>query len=244
MYISVVYKLNHFGRIHGLVVLRLRQQAAAQNDLPQGQALLVGGLGAGSGRLVADVWGQAGHQHQGLLQQVLHAAAVGLKARHAVVVKGAHHISQQVDGLEEVVGADGHEHIQLKVALAGGHAHGHVVAHDLHGHHGHRFALGWVDLAGHDGAAGLVLGNGDLPQAAAGTAGQPADVVGDLHQVGGQSLQSSVGEDEAVLAGEGVELVGGGAEGLSGVLGDEAGGLLAEGGGGVEPGSHGGAAQG
>ena len=49
--------------------------------------------------------------------------------------------------------------LSSKVALGGGHAHGHVVAHDLHGHHGHRLALGGVDLAGHDGGAGLVFGD-------------------------------------------------------------------------------------
>ena len=66
-------------------------------------------------------------------------------------------VRQQPGGLQEVVGAYGHEHVQLEVALGGRHADGHVVAHDLHGHHGHGLALGGVDLAGHDGGAGLVF---------------------------------------------------------------------------------------
>ena len=43
--------------------------------------------------------------------------------------------------------------------------------------HGEGLALGGVDLAGHDAAAGLVLGQLELPQAAPRPAAQEADVV-------------------------------------------------------------------
>ena len=81
-------------------------------------------------------------------------------------------------------------------------------------------ALGGVDLAGHDGGAGLVFRDADFAQAVARAGGQPAHVVGDLHQVRRQRLERAVGKDELVLAGEGVELVGGGDKVLAGELGD------------------------
>ncbi len=82
--------------------------------------------------------------------------------------------------------------------------------HHLDGHHGEGLALGGVDLAiRHDGGAGLVLRDEDLPQPTPGAGGQPAHVVGDLHQVGGQGLQGPMGKDQGVLGGEGVEFVGG-----------------------------------
>jgi hypothetical protein len=42
------------------------------------------------------------------------------------------------------------EDVQLKMALGIGEGHRGVVAEDLHGHHGHRFALRRIDLARHD----------------------------------------------------------------------------------------------
>ena len=82
-----------------------------------------------------------------------------------------------------------------------------VVAHHLRAHHRHRLALRRVHLAGHDRAARLVLGNRDLADAAARAGREPADVVGDLHQRGGQRLQRAVQLHERVVAAERRELV-------------------------------------
>ena len=147
---------------------------------------------------------------------MMHLFAVGLDAHGAVLVEGHHDLGQQSGGLQEVVGADGHEHVQLEVALRGRHADRHIVAHHLHRDHGHGLALGGVDLAGHDGGAGLVFGDEDFAQTVAGAGGQPAHVVGDLHQVRRQRLERAVRKDDLVLAGQGVELVGGGDEVLAG----------------------------
>ena len=65
-----------------------------------------------------------------------------------------------------------------------------------------------------------------------------------LHQVGGQGLQGPVGKDQGVLGGEGVELVGGGAEGQAGALGHLLGSRCVKPRRGVEPRAHGSAAQG
>ena len=141
------------------------------------------------------------------MQVVRHLLAVGADAECAAVVERLDGLGQQARGLQEVVDADGHEHVQLEVALAGRHADGHVVAHDLHGHHRDRFALRRVDLAGHDGGAGLVLGDEDLAETVARAGGQPADVVCDLHHVRRQRLERAVREYDLVLARQRVELV-------------------------------------
>ena len=84
---------------------------------------------------------------------------------------------------------------------------GGIVAHYLNGHHGHRLALCGVDLAGHDGRAGFVLGNADFAETVAGSGGKPADVVGYLHHVARERLYRAVSEYYLILRGEGVELV-------------------------------------
>ena len=53
------------------------------------------------------------------------------------------------------------------MAVAGAHGHGDVVAHHLAADHGQGLGLGRVDLARHDRAAGLVLRQLELAEAAA-----------------------------------------------------------------------------
>ena len=85
------------------------------------------------------------------MQVAVHFVLVCLDADGAVVVEGNDGLGKQAGGLQEVVCADGHEDVQLEVALRGSHADGNIVAHDLHGDHGDSLALGGVDLTGHDG---------------------------------------------------------------------------------------------
>src|SRR5690606_42085528 len=79
-----------------------------------------------------------------------------LHASDAVAVEVATAVGQQVDRFQQVVNDHRLEHVQLQVPLTGGETDGHVVAHDLAGEHRQRFALGRVDLAGHDRAARFV----------------------------------------------------------------------------------------
>ena len=76
-----------------------------------------------------------------------------------------------------------------------------------HAEHRQRLALGRIDLARHDRAAGLVLGNADLAEAGARPRREPAHVVGDLRQRRRERLQRAVGEDDRVVRGERLELV-------------------------------------
>ena len=72
----------------------------------------------------------------------------------------------------------------------------------------------WVGLTlpGMMEEPGSFSGMMNLAEAVTRAAGQPADVVGNLHHVRGQRLQRAVGEDQLVLGGQGVELVVGGDE--------------------------------
>src|SRR5690606_41318250 len=116
-------------------------------------------------------------------------------------------VREQTDGLEEVVDLYRLEDVELEVALRAGEPDGGIVAQHLAAHHGERLRLSRIDLPRHDRAARLVLRDADLPQPAAGTARQPADVVGDLHESGGQHLGRAGRFHDRVVGGEGGELV-------------------------------------
>ena len=137
----------------------------------------------------------------------MHLLTVRRDPRDAAVVEGLEGVREEACGLEEVKDHDGHEHVQLEVALRGGKADGGIVAHDLYGDHRDGLALRRVDLARHDGAAWLVRGDRDLTETAARPCGEPADVVRDLHHVCSEPLEPPVCKDNGILARECVELV-------------------------------------
>ena len=151
-------------------------------DSLQRRALLVRVLGDLGRVVVADLAVERGHQHQRLVDQLLDPRPVGLDAHRAVVVEAQRGIGEQPDRLQEVVGDHRLEDVELEIALARGDPDRGVVAHHLHGDHRHRLGLGRVDLAGHDRGPGLVLGDHQLAEARARPGGQPAHVVGDLHE--------------------------------------------------------------
>ena len=115
---------------------------------------------------------------------------------------------------------------------------GDVVAHDLGGGHGDGLALRGVDLSRHDGGARLVLRQGQLPEAAAGTGGQESEVVGDLHERACDDVERAGHLHHGVVGGEGLELVGGGHEGEARQGGHLGGHLLREANAGVEAGAN------
>ena len=195
------------------------------------------------GVFVSDVGGKACDEHERAVEIVVHFVAVGFDAADTALVEGAHAVGQQPDGLQEIIDHDGHEDIELKIALRGGDADRRVVAHDLHGNHGDGLALGRVDLARHDGGAGFIFGDGDLTESQSGPRCQPADIVGDLEKIGGERLERSVGEDQLVLGGQGVEFIIGGFEGSGAEVRDGLGNGGVKAAGGVETRTDGGAAQ-
>ena len=167
------------------------------------------------GVLVADIRIERRDEHERAVQVLVHLLAVRLDADGAAVVERLDGVGEQACRLQEVVDNDGHEDVELEIALRGGKADGSIVAHDLYGDHCDGLALGRVDFARHDRAAGLVRGDGDLAESAARSRGEPAHVVCNLHHVGGKSLECAVGKDDGILARERVELVRCSDEGLA-----------------------------
>ena len=91
-------------------------------------------------------------------------------------------VGQNFYGVQHVCDCNGPHDVEFKVALASGQRHGAVVAHNLYGNHDQRFALGGVDLAGHDGRTGFVFWQLQFGQPAAWPCRQPAHVVGNLDE--------------------------------------------------------------
>ena len=225
------------------VKFRFGQEAQLYTGFLQGDVLGKGFFRGFRRIFVADIGIQGGNQHQGVLQILPHFLPVGPNTHGAALIEGRHGFRQKPGRLQKIVDQNRHEHVQLEIALTGGNAHGGIVAHDLHGNHGQGLALGGVDLAGHDGGAWLVGGNGDFSQTQPGAGGQPAHIVGNFHQVAGKSLQRPMGEHQLVLGGQGVEFVGRCDEGLARQFGERVGGGLVKPSGGVQARTHGGTAQ-
>src|SRR4051812_30141698 len=97
--------------------------------------------------------------------------------------------------------------VELEVSARTADADGDVIAHHPCTHHRHGLALGRIDLARHDRATWLVLGNRQLAEATARTACEPADVVRDLRQAACELLERAMKTDERVVGCERLELV-------------------------------------
>lgn len=126
----------------------------------------MGSLGDLGGLVVANVRVQGGDQHKRFVQQFVDAFAVGDDAVDTVGGKAFAAVAQQSDGPEHVGHHHRFEYVQFEVAVGTADGDGHVVAHNLGGDHGDGLALGRVDFAGHDGAAGLVFGKHQFAQSA------------------------------------------------------------------------------
>ncbi|CAN7978075.1 unnamed protein product, partial [Ixodes persulcatus] len=153
---------------------------------------------------------------------------VGHDADDAVVGEGDAGVREEAHRAQDVGHYEGLEDVELKVAVAAAHCHRHVVAHHLGRHHGYRLALRRVHLAcvegegvlvwkirldfffltGHDAAAGLVLGQRELPESTPRSRAEEADVVGDLHEAAGDDVQGPGHLHHGVVRRQGLKLVG------------------------------------
>src|SRR6516225_1656819 len=150
----------------------------------EARVFVVGGFGDFGSIVVADFGGEGGDEHEGIVDVVVDGLAIDLDPEDAVIDETIHGVSEKLDGMEKVEDHDGFEDVELEIALRAGHADGGVVAHNLNGDHSYGFALRGVYFAGHDGGAGLIFGEGEFAETAAGAGSEPANVVGDFHQGG------------------------------------------------------------
>jgi hypothetical protein len=197
-------------------------------------------LGDLAGHVVTDNGVEAGDKHERLVEQGADAALVGLKTLNKVGAEASHAVCEQAGGVKEVGNHDGLEDVELEITLRAGEGDGGVVAEDLGAEHGQGLALGGVDLAGHDGAAGLVLGELEFSKTAAGTGAEETDVLGDLEEGDGEGVELAVSLDNGVVSGKSLELVRCSDELGAGHLGDLLGDALSEALEAVETSTHGG----
>jgi len=195
-----------------LLELLLVQQTKGDGSLHQSGALLVGLLGALGGVIVTNVGVQGSDQHQRLVHDGVDLLLVSLNTDDAVLGERDTGIRQQTDRLDGVLDHDGLEDVQLKVTVGASNTDSGVVTHNLGADHGHGLALGRVDLSGHDGRTGLVLGQVKLSETATRARSQEADIVGNLHQGNSQDVQGTVGLDDSIVGSKGLKLVGGSLE--------------------------------
>jgi hypothetical protein len=179
-------------------------------------------LGDFARHVVADDRVQASDQHERLVEQGRDPALVGLEALDQVRAEAGHAVCEKTRRVKQVRDHDGLEDVELEVTLAASEGDGSVVAEDLGAEHGEGLALGRVDFAGHDGAAGLILRELEL----------------------GEAVELAVRFDDGVVGGEGLKLVGCGDELGAGHLGDFLGDALGKALEAVEAGADSGAALG
>src|SRR5271168_1681939 len=148
----------------------------------------MGGFGDLGGGVVADFGGERGDQHQGVVYVVIDLVAVDFDALDAVSYETVHGVGEKLDAMEIVEDDDGLENVELEIALRAGETDGGVVAHHLDGDHGDGFGLRGIYFAGHDAGAGLVFGKLKFAEAAARAGSEPANVVGNFHKRGSESL--------------------------------------------------------
>ena len=140
--------MNHIGRNDQFVKLLACQQAQFDGGFAQRFVVFYRRfLATLAAFFVANFAVQRGNEHQGMVQEIVDLFRHGFDAGGAVFVEAVARVAQEADGLQEVVGDNGHIDVQLKVARCACHADGDVVAEHLAAHHGHRFALGRVDFA-------------------------------------------------------------------------------------------------
>ena len=142
------------------------------------------------------------------MEKGVNAGLVGLQALNQVLTEAVHAVGEDAHAVEQVADHDGLEDVQLELAVHAADGGGDVVTHNLGADHGEGLALGGVDLAGHDGATGLVLGQDQLAEAAAGAGAEVADILGDLEQGAGEGVERAEASTMASWAARASNLLG------------------------------------
>src|ERR1017187_3850726 len=177
---------DHLFRLYPLIELLGGQVPKCDRRFLEREAVLVRVFGDLRRLVVADVRVQRRYQHQRFAHELLDALPIGLYANRALIVEIDAAVGKQARAMQEIANHQRTEHIELEVARRAAQVDRNVVAEHLAAQHGQRLRLRRIDLARHDGAAWLVLRNAEFANAAARAGSQPANVVGDFHQGGGE----------------------------------------------------------
>ena len=90
-----------------------------------------------------------------------------MDANDTVVGEADAGVAEQPYGLKEIMNHHGFEDIEFKMSGSSADIDGNVIAHNLAGDHGHGFGLGRIYFTRHDRAAGFILRENQLTDAAA-----------------------------------------------------------------------------
>ena len=108
--------LYHIARLHPVIELGLTDAGQLQRGLFQRAAGLLRMAGDAGRLVITEVRTEGGHQHQGLVQLLGDALAVGFQPGNAMRGQAVHAITQQAQALQKVVGNQRLEDIQFEVA--------------------------------------------------------------------------------------------------------------------------------
>jgi hypothetical protein len=135
--------------------------------------------------VIPDARGESGGHGRAPLDVGLAPFPIDLDPPQGSFGEGQNPSSRHLDGVKEVVGDDGHHHVELKLPSLGGVGDGRVIAQNLERHHVQHLGHDRVHLAGHDGGARLHGRQPNLrdPGPWAGT--QEPNVVGDFDEADG-----------------------------------------------------------
>ena len=155
-----------------------------------------------------------------LLHDASNLLLVSLEADNQVLLERAHAVSEKARAVQQIADDKGLVDVQLKLTVHSTNRGGDVVTHDLGADHGEGLALGGVDLAGHDAATRLVLRQVELTETATRAAAEVTDILGNLGQRAGKSVEASMSLNNGIVGGKSLELVGSGLELGAGHLAD------------------------
>ena len=109
--------------------------------------------------------------------------------------------------MQEVVGADRHHDVDLKITGLSSNRDRGVVAHYLRADHSDRLSNDWIHLAGHNRTSRLHSGQIDFANAGTGTGTEPANIIGNFHETDCQCIQRTTGLHNAIESALSLEVV-------------------------------------
>ena len=200
-------RLGHGVGVQNFFKGLLIQNALLQDEILHGAAGLNGPFGQVGRRLVADMGAQGRDDAHAVVHHGLAPRGVGRDPHDAVVHQCMYRVGQGLHRLDEMIKDNGLKGVELQLSAFRCHGDGHIVANDIEGHLAHHFGDDRVDLARHDRAARLELGQNDFAKAGTRAGGQETQVIADLRELDGEALAGRREGDIGAAVGRGGDQV-------------------------------------